>query len=464
MHYLLFYDVVDDYAARRMPLRAAHLAHARAAVARGELVLGGALANPVDGAVLLFRGESPAAAEGFAASDPYVLNGLVTRWRVREWTSVVGADAESPLPDAAQRPSRPWKLWRSPMASVRSSPPPEVAATQHVYQVALGYMASAALQVVLELEIADRLGDGPKTVAQLAQETGTNEETLYRILRTLSSVGIFEEQATRTFGLNLAAAQMRKGPGSFRDMGLWITSPFHFRVYSEMMHSVKTGSPAAEKVVGMSVFEFFGRPENRELSARFNNAMTAFSAAVAPAALKVYDFSDIAVLVDVAGGHGQVLASILCAHPRMRGILFDVDHVIAGAGPVLDAAGVRDRVQTASGDFFKAVPSGGDAYIMKHIIHDWDDERSIAILKNIRAAVGDTPNGRVILLESVLLPPNQPDFGKMIDLEMMMMPGGRERTADEFHELFTRAGFTLTRIEPTDAGLSVIEGRPASTN
>jgi hypothetical protein len=340
--------------------------------------------------------------------------------------------------------------------------PPEVAATERLYQIALGYMASAALQVVLELEIADRLVDGPRPVAQLAADAGVDEDSLYRILRTLSSVGVFEEREPRTFAANLAASLMRKGPGSFRDMGYWITSPFHFGVYAEMLHSVRTGQPASEKVLGMPAFAFFARPENQALSARFNNAMTAFSAAVAPAALEVYDFSGIRVLVDVAGGHGQVLASILRAHPGMRGILFDVDHVIAGAAPVLEAAGVRDRVQTAAGDFFAAVPPGGDAYIMKHIIHDWDDARSTAILGNIRTALRQgAPDGRLVLLESVLLPANQPDFAKMIDLEMMMMPGGRERTADEFERLFARAGFTLTRIVPTAAGLSVIEGRVA---
>jgi hypothetical protein len=340
--------------------------------------------------------------------------------------------------------------------------PPEAVATQHLYRIALGYMASAALQIVLELEIADRLGDGPKPVDQLAAETGVNEDALYRVLRTLASVGVFKEKESRTFALNLAASLMRQGPGSFRDMGLWFTSPFHLRVYAEMMHSVRTGQPAAEKVVGMPVFEFFPRPENRQLSERFNNAMTAVSAAVAPAALKAYDFAGISMLVDVAGGHGQVLASILREHPRMQGILFDLDHVIAGAAPLLESAGVQDRVQTASGDFFAAVPGGGDAYIMKNIIHDWDDERSIAILTNIRTALAATSNGRLILLESVLLPANQPDFGKMLDLEMMMMPGGRERTAEEFAALFARSGFMLTRIVPTESGLSVIEGRIAS--
>jgi len=165
------------------------------------------------------------------------------------------------------------------------------------------------------------------------------------------------------------------------------------------------------------------------------------------------------VLVDIAGGHGQVLTSILREYPAMRGVLFDLDHVVAGAASTVEAAGVRDRCEMVSGDFFKAVPTGGDAYIMKNILHDWDDDRAIAILKNIRIALDEGAGGRVILLESVIPPGNQPDFGKLLDIEMLLMPGGRERTAEEFESLFDRAGFDLTRIVPTESPLSVIEAR-----
>jgi len=238
-------------------------------------------------------------------------------------------------------------------------------------------------------------------------------------------------------------------------MGIFITSPTHFRVYSEMLHSVKTGQPAAEKVLGKPVFDYLA--ENPAFAELFNNAMTGFSANVAPAVLKVYDFAGIETLVDVAGGHGQVLTTILREYPRMHGVLFDLPHVVSGARPIIEAAGVADRCRTESGDFFKAVPAG-DAYIMKHIIHDWDDARATAILKNIRTALG-RPGGRVILIDSVLAPGNEPDLGKLIDLEMMLMPGGKERTADEFRDLFAGAGFELTRIERTESPLSVIEAR-----
>jgi O-methyltransferase len=205
----------------------------------------------------------------------------------------------------------------------------------------------------------------------------------------------------------------------------------------------------------MPVFEYF--PKHPDLSERFNNAMTAFSAMVIPAVLKAYDFSGIGTLVDVAGGHGQVLTSILKAYPSMKGVLGDLEHVIAGADARIRALGLSDRCRTEVIDFFRAVPRGGDAYIMKHIIHDWDDEKSIAILRNIRAAMNS--GGRVILLDSVLPPANQPDFGKIIDIEMLLMPGGRERTEEEFRSLFDRAGFRLTKIVRTESPLCVIEAR-----
>jgi hypothetical protein len=275
------------------------------------------------------------------------------------------------------------------------------------------------------------------------------------VLRALASVGVFEETAPRRFGLTAAGHALRPDvPGSLYDMALWITSPLHFRVYAEMMHSVRTGQPAVEKVTGMPVFEYF--PQDPELSEIFNDAMTSFSEAVIPAALDAYDFSGIDTIVDVAGGHGAVLTAILRRYPRMHGVLFDLGHVLAGARPRIEAQGLADRCTIEAGDFFAKVTPGADAYIMKHIIHDWDDEKALVILRNIRTAMG-AGRGRVILLESVLPEGNAPDFGKIIDLEMLMMPGGRERTADEFEALFTRAGFELTKIVATASPLSVIE-------
>jgi hypothetical protein len=338
--------------------------------------------------------------------------------------------------------------------------PPEVAATQLLFHIGTGYMASAALQTVLKLGIADHMSAGPTSVADLARKTSVNEDALYRVMRTLASLGIFDEVSPHTFALTLAGRMLQKKDSSFYNMGLWITSPFHFRVYANMLHSVTTGKPGADKVTGMPLFEYFAQPENRELSEIFNNAMTGFSAQVGPAAVEAYDFSGIGTLVDVAGGHGMLLTSILQKYPGMRGILFDLPHVIEGARPVIEAAGVKDRCTTQSGDFFKEVPDG-DAYIMKHIIHDWDDERAAQILRTIRPHLSGEPAGRVILLEAVLQPGNQPDLGKMIDLEMLMMPGGKERSEAEFATLFKSAGYALTRVVPTKSPLSIIEAKVA---
>jgi len=337
------------------------------------------------------------------------------------------------------------------------APPPE--AIQQVLQIGTGYIASSALQVAARLKIADLLAKGPRTAAALASATGANEDALYRIMRVLAMLGIFSESSNRTFALTPAGETLRTDvPWSTHPMAIWLTDPFHFRVHADIMHSVQTGAPAGEKTVGMPVFEYFAK--NPEESEVFNNAMTAFSGSVAPAVTEAYDFTGISTLVDVAGGHGEILMAILRQHPDMRGILFDIEHVLAGARPRIAAAGMESRVATTSGDFFKAVPSGGDAYIMKHIIHDWPDDRAVVILRNIHRALANQPNGRVILLESIIQTGDQLDFGKLIDIEMLLLPGGRERTEAEFRRLFELAGFKLARVVPTRSPLSVLEARP----
>jgi len=322
-------------------------------------------------------------------------------------------------------------------------------------QVATGYMASSSLYAAITLNVADHLASGPKTMAELAKASGANEDALYRVLRLLASLGIFDEVAPRKFALTPASELLRKDvPGSLRGMAVFLPDPFHYRVYSEIMHSMTTGKPAGDKAVGMPIFEYLQK--NPEYSQVFNDAMTAMSAPVAGAAIEAYDFSGIGTLVDVAGGHGEVLMSILNANPKVRGILADLGHVVEGAKPRIAGAGLSDRMQAVACDFFKAVPEGGDAYIMKHIIHDWDDERASVILKNIAKAMG-AKKGKVILLESVIASGGTPDLGKFIDIEMLTLPGGRERTAEEFRALFARSGFQMTKVVPTKSPLSVVE-------
>ena len=326
---------------------------------------------------------------------------------------------------------------------------------QQVLQVATGYMASSALYAAVSLNIADRLAQGPKTAAELAKATGMNEDALYRVLRLLASLGIFAESAAKTFALNPAAELLRTDvPGSLRSMAFFLPDPFHYRIYANVMDSVKTGTPASTTTLGMPMFEYL--KGDQAYSKIFNDAMTALSAPVAGAALEAYDFSGIGTLVDVAGGHGEILIQILKANPKMRGIVCDIGHVVAGATPRIAAAGLADRMQAVECDFFVSVPQGGDAYIMKHIIHDWYDEQASLILKNIAKAMGPK-KGKVILLEAVIASGGAPDFGKFIDMEMLLFPGGKERTADEFRALFANAGFSLTKIVPTKSPVSVVE-------
>ncbi len=326
---------------------------------------------------------------------------------------------------------------------------------QQIMQVATGYIASSALYVAVALNVADHLAGGAKTIGDLARATGTQEDGLYRVLRLLASLGLFAEVSPRRFGLTPPAELLRKDvAGSIRGMVLFLPDPLHFRVYANLMDSVKTGRPAAEATLGMPVFEYFA--QHPEYSEVFNDAMTALSAPVAGAAIEAYDFSQYRVIVDVAGGHGEVLMSILKACPGVRGVLAEVGHVVEGARPRIAGAGLSDRCQAVECNFFKAVPRGGDAYVMKHIIHDWDDARASIILQNIGTAM-DSKRGAVILLESVIPSGPEPDMGKFVDIEMLLWPGGRERTAEEFRTLFDRSGFELTKIVRTKSPLSVIE-------
>jgi hypothetical protein len=324
---------------------------------------------------------------------------------------------------------------------------------QQILQIAVGYIASSSLYVAIMLNVPDHLAAGPQTIDELARATGANEDALYRVLRLLASLGVFEETGPRQFGLTPASELLRQGvPGSLRDIAVFLPDPFHLRVYANTMDAVMTGKPAADTTLGMPVFEYLAK--NPDYSKVFNDAMTALSAPVAAAAIEAYDFSPFGVIVDVAGGHGEVLMSILQQCPGVRGVLADVGHVIDGARPRIAKAGLADRCQAVACDFFASVPEGGDAYVMKHILHDWDDARATQILRNIGTAMG-ARGGKVILLESVIA--EGPDFGKFIDIEMLNLPGGRERSADEFRALFAGAGFEMTKVVPTKSPLSVIE-------
>src|SRR6185312_14089802 len=273
-------------------------------------------------------------------------------------------------------------------------------------------------------------------------------------------LGVFTETAPRTFAVTPVGETLRSDiPNSFRNMALWISSPFHFRTYAEILHSVKTGEITCDHVYGKPVFEFL--PENPEISELFNNAMTTMSEMVTPALLEAYDFAGINTLMDVAGGHGALLRAILNKHPKMKGVLIDLDHVIEGTRKVPENQAIAHRCEFLPADFFAEVPNTADAIIMKHIIHDWDDEKAAVILRNCRKALAGKPNAKLLLVESVLPTGNEPHLGKFIDLEMFVFPGGRERTQEEFRHLFAASGWRLSRVIPTKAPLWLVEAVPA---
>ncbi|HKP71404.1 MAG TPA: methyltransferase [Pyrinomonadaceae bacterium] len=328
--------------------------------------------------------------------------------------------------------------------------PPEA----FIIQMSLGAMMSQALYVAAKLGIADLLADSPRTVAELAAATGTHERSLYRVLRSLSSVGVFQETDPKVFALTPRAEPLRTdAPGSMRSGVIFMGEEWHWRVWGDMLYSVQSGKPAWGHVHGAEAFDYLAvNPQQAEI---FNRAMTDMSVVTAPAVVEAYDFSGVRRLADIAGGHGYLLAQVLKANPETEGILFDVPPVIAGADALLEREGVAARVEKVSGDFFASVPTGADAYMMKHIIHDWDDERAVKILQNIRAAMN--PDGKVLIVETVVPASDEPHYSKLLDLEMLASPGGAERTAEEYRDLLAAAGLRLARIVPTKSPFSIIE-------
>ena len=317
----------------------------------------------------------------------------------------------------------------------------------------IGYWMSQAVYVAAKLGIADLLRDGPRTSAALATACQAHPDALYRLLRTLASRGVFTELDARTFALTPMAEWLRTDhPGSLRPLALMYGEE-HYQAWGNVLSSIQTGEPAFEQHFGVSYFQYLA--DHPESAATFDAAMTGYAAQVARGVVDAYTFSGSSLVVDVGGGQGTLLAAILAANPHLRGILFDLPPVIASAAPLREAAGVGDRWQTIAGDFFEAVPRGGDVYIVAHILHDWDDERGRTILQNCRAAMART--GRILIVDMVLPPGNAPSDSKLADLHMLVLFRGRERTEAEFRDLLASADLTLTRVIATTSGPSIVE-------
>jgi O-methyltransferase len=330
---------------------------------------------------------------------------------------------------------------------------------ERLRQLAWGYIPAALIGVIIELGIPDLLADGMKSATEIAAASHANEDALYRMLRTLAGVGILTESSGRRFTLTSAGRYLRSDvPDSLRGYLRWVTNPFLFRNYAELMYSAKTAEPVVEHVFGESLFSHLRA--NSQLSRIFNDGMTSFSQIVSRAVLEAYDFSGIKVIADVAGGEGALLAAILQKYPSLQGLLLEQEHVLTGARKRLEALGLADRCRCSAVDFFKCVPAGADAYLMKSIIHDWDDQRAGIILKNCREALRSAEQGKLLLVEATIPPGNDPHMAKLFDMQMLVLAGGRERTREEFRRLLAQGGFRLTAVVPTQSFVSVVEAVP----
>jgi ubiquinone/menaquinone biosynthesis C-methylase UbiE len=339
---------------------------------------------------------------------------------------------------------------RQKPAMATETPPPIA-----MLQLISGFWISRCIYIAAKLGIADLVKDGPKTAAELAAATDTDEPSLFRCLRALASVGVLNHNSDNRFATTPLLETLRSDlPGSLRAFAMTELGEEHYPAWGELLHSVRTGEIAFNHAFGMDCWEFFAKhPDNAKI---FNDAMSGMTAQANEAILGKYDFGGISTLVDVGGGHGALITSILQRHPEMQGILFDSPQVIEGAKAPVNASDVGGRCQLVSGNFFESVPSGGDAIVLKWIIHDWNDEQCVNILQNCHRALPE--NGKLILVEAVVPAGNEPHFSKFIDLNMLVMTGGRERTEEEFRALYEASGFRLTRVVATESPFSVIEG------
>jgi len=319
-----------------------------------------------------------------------------------------------------------------------------------------GFQITQAIHVASTLRIADHLNEGARSAGELAGLTKSHPDALYRLLRALAAVGVFREEQGRKFALTPMGDCLRTE--STTPLGAWaevVGSPYFWQTWGHLLHSIQTGENAFQDLNGKDVWQF--RAEHPEYGAAFDRAMTQLSRGSAEAVIRAYDFSPFRHVVDVGGGQGLMLAAILRAHPHMRGTLFDQPDVVARANAVLAKRGVMHRCDIVGGSFFEKVPEGADAYLMRVVIHDWEDDEAIAILKVCRRAMGEA--AKLLLIERLVASPNEMPAAKFSDLNMLVSPGGRERTREEFSDLFAKSGFELTRVFP--AGIqNVIEARP----
>lgn len=336
--------------------------------------------------------------------------------------------------------------------SKQETPPPNA----QLIQMAMGHWISHTVYVAAKLNLADRLANGPMSADQLSGPTETDPSSLYRLMRTLASLGILTEDTQHRFALTPLGEAMKSGaPGAARATILTIASPWWSSGFGELMYSVQTGKSGFEKMVGMPIFDWFAK--NPEEASLFNETMVGIHGAEPAAVAAAYDFSGVKTIMDVGGGTGNLLTTVLGKYPESRGILYDLPHVVHDAPAMIQSRGLTDRVTTQAGSFFDSVPSGADAYMLSHVIHDWSEEQCLQILNNCRQAMN--PSSRLLIIEMVLPEGNTPHPGKILDMMMLVGPGGRERTEEEYGKLLDKAGLRLTRVVPTQSAVSVVEAK-----
>jgi hypothetical protein len=330
------------------------------------------------------------------------------------------------------------------------------AETEHLSKIVLNAALSRAVCTVAELGVADHIEAGAaQPVESLAQATATHERSLYRILRFLASYGIFQETGNRQFEHTpLSLALRTDAQASFRPAA----QMFHqmFAAWDGLHHAALTGEPGFNKVFGQPIFDYIGA--HLELAPVFDAGMTSIHGHETAAMLEAYDFSGVQVLADIGGGNGSLISAVLARYPAMRGMLFDLGHVTGRARENIQSKGLGDRCTISEGSFFESIPEGADAYLFRHIIHDWTDEQCVQILSNCRKVIPN--NGRLLIVEAVVPEGNEPSLSKQFDMTMLVFPGGLERTEMEYRTLFEQAGFRLTTITPTGSAVSVVEGIP----
>jgi hypothetical protein len=329
----------------------------------------------------------------------------------------------------------------------------------HVEMIRMGtaYWLSTLVYTAAKVGLADHLAEGPKSAADLAGATGMNPRALHRFMRTLASFGVLMQNGDDTFALTELGATLGKdAPGAARSTVLTMAGPWAWQSFGEFEYSLATGKPAMDKVFGMNIFDYLA--QHPDEAARFSESMVGIHGGEPPTVADAYDFSKFDTIVDVGGATGNMLAHILAKYPQPKGILFDRPHVVTEAPALLESRGVADRVTIVHGSFFQSVPEGGDAYILSHIIHDWTEAQCHTILGNCRKAM--KKGAKLLIVEFVLPEGNTPHFGKLTDMVMLTLPGGEERTANEYRTLLDDAGYTMTRVVATASDVSIVEAEP----